>query len=144
MNRTADAELAGRLKALRRVAPFDRLGTQEIGRLVEMTVLKRHAPGVRVHAGEAPLPRLMVVVAGVLRAADGGAAGPVCGLASMFTEAPVGPLFADPAVGAEVIEINKYTFFTLAHECPEVVRGFLELGPQGEALAETGSPGPAE
>ncbi len=135
MKAPTDAELAIRLRALRRIAPFDRLGRQELGRLVEMTLMKRHAPGAGVHAGGAPLPRLLIVVAGGLHGAAGAEAGPVCGLASMFAETPEGPLFADPVAGAEVIEINKYTFFTLAHECPELVRGFLELGPQGARVS---------
>ena len=130
----AESTGPARLAALRRIAPFDRVREVELALLAEVAVARGFVPGAALHAGGAPLVRVLVVTAGAVRDADGRTVGPVIGLASMFDATPVGALTADPVTGAEVLWINKYTFFTLARECPEIVRGFLEVGPAGAAL----------
>ena len=132
MNEPApDPACLARLDALRRIAPFDRVREIELALLAEVAVSRTYAPGASIHAGDAPLARLLLVTSGAVRDADDHAVGPVCGLASMFDAALVGVLTADATEGAEVLWINKHTFFTLARECPELVTGFLELGPAG-------------
>jgi signal-transduction protein with cAMP-binding, CBS, and nucleotidyltransferase domain len=134
MNEPApDPACLARLGALCRIAPFDRVREVELALLAEVAVSRAYAPGAPIHAGGAPLARLLIVTGGVVRDAEGRAVGPVCGLASMFDAALVGVLTADATEGAEVLWINKHTFFTLARECPELVTGFLELGPAGAA-----------
>jgi signal-transduction protein with cAMP-binding, CBS, and nucleotidyltransferase domain len=136
MNRLHPARsFAEKMAALARVAPFDRLRPHELAVLAEAVQIRLFAPAAEVHPGGAEPPRkLIVIVGGTVRDDTGSVVGPVHGLASLFDGRPVSRLLADGKAGAEVLTINRHTFFTLAHECPELVRGFLELGPAG-ALA---------
>jgi hypothetical protein len=127
----ADPACLARLAALKRVAPFDRVREVELALFAEVATARIFAPGAIVHHGGAPLARVLLVTAGAVRDTEGHAVGPVGGLASMFDGTPVGGLTADATAGAEVLWIGKYAFFTLARECPELIRGFLELGPAG-------------
>jgi signal-transduction protein with cAMP-binding, CBS, and nucleotidyltransferase domain len=121
---------------LARVVPFDRLRPNELAVLAEAVQVRAFAPGAEVHAGGAEPPRkLLVITAGAVRNDAGTTVGPVEGLASLFDGRPVSRLRADENTGAEVLTINRHTFFTLAHECPELVRGFLELGPAGRTVS---------
>ena len=123
------------MAALARVAPFDRLRANELAVLAEAVQVRAFRPAAEVHAdGTEPPRKLLVVIAGTVRDETGAAVGPVHGLASLFDGRPVARLVADASTGAEVITINRHTFFTLAHECPELVRGFLDLGPSGASV----------
>ena len=133
---STDTTLPARMAALQRIIPFHRMAETELGCLAEMLSARTYAPGAVLHRGGEPLARLLVVVRGSVRTETGELAGPVCGLASLFGASVVGPLAADATTGAEVMWMNKHTFFTLARECPEVVRGFLETGPAGGVVGD--------
>jgi signal-transduction protein with cAMP-binding, CBS, and nucleotidyltransferase domain len=127
---------ADKMALLARVAPFDRLRPNELAVLAEAVQVRAFAPAAEVHAGGTEPPRkLLVIIGGAVRDDAGTAVGPIHGLASLFDGRPVRRLVADGQSGAEVLTINRHTFFTLAHECPEIVRGFLELGPAGAPVS---------
>ena len=79
--------------------------------------------------------RVYVVGSGSVLGANGAAIGPIGGIASLFDGADVGRLIADPKEGVHLVWVTKHAFFTVCRECPEVLRGFLELGAAGR-LAE--------
>ncbi len=123
-----------RLSALQAIAPFNRLREAECAVLAEAATPRHFPPQVIVHQGGLPLARLMIVIAGAVRNGAGAELGPVLGLGSLLDGQFLEQLTADPQTGADVLLVNKHTFFTLARECPEVLRGFLELGPAGRRI----------
>ena len=125
--------LIEKLFALRHVQPFDRLPPDELALLAEVARVRNYAPGEPIHPGGAPLSRLLVVVGGRAVDAAGAPAGPIAGAASLVSNLPAPRLLADPAAGAQILDISKRHFFTLARECPEFVLGLIELGEHGKA-----------
>ncbi|HEY1721480.1 MAG TPA: hypothetical protein VGG27_09575 [Magnetospirillaceae bacterium] len=121
----SSSEREQRVAALRAIAPFDRLADLELALLVEVAAHRRYAPGAVVHHGEGGAPKLIMTIAGATRAASG-SNHPVAGLPSMFDPYAVERLVADDTVGAETLSLDRQTFFTVARECPALIRGFLE------------------
>lgn len=127
----APSSVIERVFALRGVQPFDRLPPDELALLAEVAKEKDYPPGAVIHYGDTPLVRLLVLAGGRMLDAQGAAAGPIVGAASLLRNVHGPALTADPAGGARLIEINKRHFFTLARECPEFVLGLIELGEHG-------------
>lgn len=123
--------LVQKLFALRAVRPFDRLEANEAVLIARVARPRAYAPGAAVHPGGLPLTRLLVVTGGALRDGLGGAVGPIVGVRSLLHDAASPPLTADPDAGAQLLEISRRHFYTLARECPAFVIGLIELGAQG-------------
>jgi signal-transduction protein with cAMP-binding, CBS, and nucleotidyltransferase domain len=120
--------------ALRSIAPFDRVRESELALLSRVLLARSFAPGAEIHHGAGPLTHLLLVIGGVSDSA-GNSIGPIVGLGSFLADAPTPRLIADHHLGAEILFINRPTFFTLVRECPELLRGFLEVGPAGRRLS---------
>jgi hypothetical protein len=120
--------------ALRAIAPFDRVRESELALLSRVLVTRSFAPGATIHRGAEPLAHLLVVTGGDARDPAGNPVGPIVGLGSLLADESMPPLIADRDLGAEILFINRPTFFTLVRECPELLRGFLEIGPTGRRL----------
>jgi uncharacterized protein len=123
----SNAELARRAKLLGSVAPFDRLREDELGLLAEVVEVQKYEPGAVMHHGAGSRPRVVVVVAGSVVTASG-SIGAIAGLVSVFDSEAAEPIRAHPQFGAETLSIPRQTFFTVARECPKLIRGLLELG----------------
>lgn len=123
------------LADLRAVAPFDRLPDGELELLLQFAEVRQHPPGAIVHRGVTAPARLHIVLAGAVVDTAGGPAGPVLCLAAMFAPPSPDPLTAHATLGATLLSIDRQTFFTLARACPQLVRGFLEIGPSGRVVA---------
>ncbi|HEX3730512.1 MAG TPA: hypothetical protein VHV47_11950 [Opitutaceae bacterium] len=123
--------LIQKLFALRAVRPFDRLEANEAVLIARVARPRAYAPGAAIHPGGVPLTRLLVVAEGTIRDGLGGAVGPIVGVRSLLHDTVSAPLTADPAAGANLLEISRRHFYTLARECPAFVIGLIELGEQG-------------
>jgi len=121
------------LMAFRAVAPFDRISDDGLALLLEAVTSHAYAGGERVHPEASASPRLQIVIAGSVTDGSGATVGPVIGLAGMFADVLPPVLTAGASSGARIISLDRQTFFTLARASPELVRGFLELGPAGGA-----------
>lgn len=130
------------LASLRAVAPFDRLPHGELALLLQFADVRQHSPGAIVHRGVTAPARLHVVLAGAVVDTAGAPAGPVLGLAAMFALPSPDPLAAHGTLGVTLLSIDRQTFFTLARAYPQLVRGFLEVGPAGLVVASERSPMP--
>jgi hypothetical protein len=133
-NDPAAGPSADRSAALRAIAPFDRVRESELALLSRVLAVRSFAPGVNVHRGGEPLTHLLIVAGGEVCDPAGAVLGPILGLGSLLADAPAPPLIADRARGAEIFFVNRPTFFTLVRECPELLRGFLEIGSAGRRV----------
>jgi hypothetical protein len=118
------------LDALRTIAPFDRISDEGLLLLLDVAEFRSYAPGDSFQIGGMP-PRLHIAVAGAVSNVAGSAVGPVIGLDGMFADIPSCAFLADPTCGACLISIDRVIFFTLARASPELVCGFLKIGPNG-------------
>ncbi len=102
--------------ALRSIAPFDRVRASELALLSDVLLARAFAPGAKIHRGGEPLGRLLVIIGGAVRDPAGNAVGPILGLGSLLADEPTPPLVANRTAGAEILFINRPTFFTLVRE----------------------------
>lgn len=107
------------------IAPFCRLDGDEVAVVCDVAAVRRYAPGEWIaHAGRV-LSRVSIVVEGSVE----GASGSVFGMLSVLTGAPGSlDLRAGPE-GAVCLQIRRSPFFTIAHECPEILTYILEQEP---------------
>jgi hypothetical protein len=135
MNHDSSPRLsAARPLALQSIAPFDRVRESELALLSRVLVRRSFAAGAKVHRGAEPLAHLLVVIGGEVTDPGGNPVGPIIGLGSLLADEPAPHLMADRERGAEILFVNRPTFFTLVRECPELLRGFLEIGPAGRRI----------
>lgn len=107
------------------IAPFSRLDGDEVAVVCDVAVVRRYAPGDWIaHAGRV-MSRVSIVVEGSVD----GAPGRVFGMLSVLTGAPGAlDLRAGPE-GALCLQIRRSPFFTIVHECPEILTFLLAQEP---------------
>jgi CRP-like cAMP-binding protein len=107
------------------IAPFSRLDGDEVGVVCDVAVLKRYAPGEWIARAGRVASRVSIVVEGSVE----GAPGRVFGMLGLLTGTPgLLDLKAGPE-GAACLHVRRGPFFTIVHECPEILTWILEQEP---------------
>jgi CRP-like cAMP-binding protein len=105
--------------------PFSRLDGDEVAVVCDVATVRRYGPGEWIaHAGRA-VSRVSIVVEGSVEAFPG----KVFGVLGVLTGTPgVLDLRAGPD-GACCLQVRRGPFFTIVHECPEILTWILEQEP---------------
>jgi len=107
------------------IPPFSGLDADEVAVVCDVAVMKRYAPGEWIARAGRVASRVSIVVEGSVE----GTSGRVFGMLSMLTGTPgLLDLRAGPE-GAGCLQVRRGPFFTIAHECPEILTWILEQEP---------------
>lgn len=115
-----------RALALQSVSVFAGLRTQEllaIGRIAEH---RDFAPGALVCSAESVSKGLIITIRGELLESGMIPVPSVIGIASLIRDSEMGADITAGEKGAECLLIGKGHFFTIIHQCPEIVRDLLK------------------
>lgn len=107
---------------LAEIEPFSRLDPDEVAVVLGVARARRYAPGERICQAGRPFTKVSVVLQGEVLGGNGrllGAVGTLCGLASP-REIRAGEK------GALCLQLRRGQFFTIVHECPEILAWLLE------------------
>jgi hypothetical protein len=115
-----------RLFALRRVSAFAAVATADLAVIATRMTERAFQPGELV-AGAGRLPeRLLVVVDGDTRTAEGARLAPLIGLPALLVGKPPGQdVLAGPA-GARTLALGRDHLFAAIQACPEILAAVLE------------------
>lgn len=117
--------LVAKLLALKTTPPFDRLSDAELTLIAAHARVREFAPGEMIHAGTAPFLHFLLLAQGGW-SCPGQALTPTLGVGSLLFGLPSpGTVTADSASGAVCLVISKAHFHTIAHECPDLLLGYL-------------------
>ncbi|MCB1096366.1 MAG: hypothetical protein KDN22_12390 [Verrucomicrobiae bacterium] len=114
--------------ALQSVPAFADLRIQDLTAIARVAVHRQFAAGVTAYATESFLKELVVVVRGELEDTHGFPVPSVLGVASLLKDRPTSIDLCAGAEGAECLLISKGHFFTIIHQCPEIVRALVQQG----------------
>lgn len=113
--------------ALHAVHPFSRLHPSELLVVATAAIERDYPPGHVLCPRGGVMSRLHVRVAGEAVDPDGKPLQPVLGTTILLTGKPSPfPLLAGPS-GYRALAIPRGKFFTIVHECPELLTGFFRL-----------------
>jgi signal-transduction protein with cAMP-binding, CBS, and nucleotidyltransferase domain len=113
---------------LKKLHPFDQLRDSELSVIAQVAEERRYAPGEIVSSEGKILRRLYIVIDGqILKEEEQKSIPVVFGVESLLFDIPISDVLrASSSEGAICLTIAKRHFFTIIHECPEVLLGFLE------------------
>lgn len=114
--------------ALRSVPVFTGLRMGDVVAIARVAEHRRLAAGEQAYSADCILRELVVVVRGALLAEDA-PAGSVIGVASLLKDQPLGTGILAGTDGADCLLVNKGHFFTVIHQCPEIVCGLIRKTP---------------
>ncbi len=118
------------LAALGEIEPFSRLDPDEVAVVLAVARARRYAPGERLCRAGRPLTKVSFVLQGSVEGASGrviGALAALCGRA-VTDEIRAG------AEGALCLQVRRAQFFTIVHECPEILSWLLDQPPAAGGL----------
>ena len=119
---------AEKLFALASAPGFERLPDSELAVIAGVVVERRFAPDEIVCEAGTILFRVYVVVRGSIVAAEGKAMPGILGLGSVLFDIPApAAVRASAAEGALCLVISKPHMFTIVHQCPSLLCGFLNV-----------------
>lgn len=117
--------LVAKLLALKTTPPFDRLRDTELALVAAHASVREFAPGEIIHAGTDPFLHFFLLARGGW-VCPSLPPSPTLGIGSLLFGLPApGTVTADPASGAVCLVIGKSHFHTIAHECPDLILGYL-------------------
>ena len=125
--------------ALQSVPAFASLRVQELTAIARVAVHRQFAAGVTAYAADAVLKELVVVVRGELEDRQGLPVPAVLGVASLLKDRAAGAELYAGVDGADCLLISKGHFFTVIHQCPEIVRALVVQGRSAERGGRTES-----
>jgi CRP-like cAMP-binding protein len=120
--------LTEKMFMLRSVAGFERLHDTELAVIAEIATERRFGPGDTVCMAGSTSGRAYVVVQGSIVTPDGTAVPGIVGVGSVLFDLPAATtLCASRDQGALCLSISRSHFFTVAHQCPALLCGLLEV-----------------
>ncbi len=108
--------------ALAEIEPFNRLDPDEVATILGVAQERNYAPGERLYRASRPVTKVSIVLEGEVEGAAGrivGALGALCGQ-SVVRDIRAG------LNGARCLQVRRGQFFTIVHECPEILTWLLE------------------
>lgn len=115
-----------RLFQLRMTPPFDRLRSDELAVIADISREISWRPGEIIATPEDELRHLLIIREGAVMMA-GQRLPPVIGAATLlFEQGLPAPLLADPVQGAAGLAIARGHFFTIINECPGLLVAFFD------------------
>lgn len=119
--------LAAKIFALQAVFPFSLLPPEELLVIATAAVEREYPPGHVICPLGGVIGRLHVRVGGEARSADGKPMQAVLGTTILLTGHPAPfAILAGPA-GYHALTIPRGKFFTIIHECPDLLAGFFQV-----------------
>jgi hypothetical protein len=113
--------------ALQSVPAFAGLRVQDLTAIARVATLRLFSPAVTAYISDYVLRDLVVVVRGeLLNSSSGLPVSPVLGVASLLKDRELGISLCAGDEGAECLLISRGHFFTVIHQCPEIVRSLIE------------------
>lgn len=123
-----------RIEKLKQIEPFSSLRFSELALIAEVCLSREYQPGEKILPSGLVSDYLYIALEGKLADHNGMVLPQVVGVTSLLLNRPLEQSLEAGSSGAVCLLIKRGHFYTIVHECPALMPGFLRLLPQTSVL----------